>query len=80
MRFLKPATPDLKVPDPERGGYLPPSGAYVPDTEYWRRRGSDEVTDAIPPVEGETPEAPAAPVVVPEPIPTDAASDAKKKG
>lgn len=64
MRFLKPATHDLKVPDPERGGFLPPDGAYVPDTEYWRRRGSDEVTEATPPTNDDDATAP----------------DAKKKG
>ncbi|TXH32522.1 MAG: DUF2635 domain-containing protein [Rhodospirillaceae bacterium] len=35
--FLKPASPDLKVRDPERGKHLPPEGAEVPNTEYWRR-------------------------------------------
>lgn len=38
--FVKPA-PGLLVPDPERGGDLPPEGATVPDSVYWRRRIAD---------------------------------------
>lgn len=46
--YVKPA-PNLSVPDPERGGYLSPEGAAVPDTEYWRRRLADgDVSPAKP--------------------------------
>ncbi len=39
--YVRPATPELKVRDPERGGHLPPAGREVPDTDYWRRRVAD---------------------------------------
>jgi hypothetical protein len=57
--FVIPAD-GLLVPNPEapRGGprHLPPEGAEVPDTAYWRRRLADgEVR------EGEAPKPPAAP-------------------
>ena len=43
--FVKPATPDLLVANPEALApmprYLAPEGADVPDTEYWRRRIAD---------------------------------------
>jgi hypothetical protein len=43
--FVKPATPDLLVANPEAIApmprYLPVEGAEVPDTEYWRRRIAD---------------------------------------
>ena len=47
---VKPATEELKVRDPERGGHLPTDGAEVPDTEYWRRRlaDADVVADPLP--------------------------------
>lgn len=46
---VKPATENLKVRDPERGGHLPAAGEDVPDTEYWRRRKADgDVIDADP--------------------------------
>jgi len=36
---VTPASRDLKVPQPERGGvFLPPEGAEVPPSSYWRRR------------------------------------------
>lgn len=34
---VKPRTPDLRVMDPMTGQYLPPEGADVPDSDYWRR-------------------------------------------
>ena len=43
--FVKPATPDLLVANPEAISpmprHLPPEGAEVPDTQYWRRRIAD---------------------------------------
>lgn len=36
---VKPATPGLRVPMPERGNaLLPPEGADVPASSYWTRR------------------------------------------
>ena len=46
---VKPATEELKVRDPERGGHLPTDGAEVPDTEYWRRRLADAAGPACQP-------------------------------
>ncbi|QLI80792.1 DUF2635 domain-containing protein [Chitinibacter fontanus] len=37
---VKPSA-GLHVPDPERGGFLPPEGAEVPDNQYWQRRLND---------------------------------------
>jgi len=57
MMYVKPATPDLKVSDPERGGHLPASGDEVPSTEYWRRRlTAGDVIDATPPRTGKAKE------------------------
>jgi hypothetical protein len=43
--FVKPATPDLLVANPEAIApmprHLPAEGAEVPDTQYWRRRIAD---------------------------------------
>jgi hypothetical protein len=43
--FVKPATPDLLVANPEAlppmPRHLPAEGAEVPDTQYWRRRIAD---------------------------------------
>jgi hypothetical protein len=43
--FVKPATPDLLVANPEARPpmprHLPAEGAEVPDTQYWRRRIAD---------------------------------------
>lgn len=37
--FLRPASPDLIVPMPERNGArLPEQGQEVPNTPYWHRR------------------------------------------
>jgi hypothetical protein len=48
--FVKPATPDLLVANPEARPpmprHLPAEGAEVPDTEYWRRRLADG--DVVP--------------------------------
>lgn len=46
--FVKPVTGRL-VPDPERGGDLPPRGACVPANQYWLRRLKDgDVTETAP--------------------------------
>lgn len=37
---VKPA-PDRKVPDPEKGGFLPQEGREVEATAYWLRRLAD---------------------------------------
>lgn len=55
--FVKPAQPDLLVANPEARPpmprHLPPEGAEVPDTEYWRRRLADgDVVHAKPPRAG----------------------------
>lgn len=39
--YLKPQ-PGRSVPDPERGGLLPPEGRDVTPTTYWQRRLADE--------------------------------------
>jgi hypothetical protein len=44
---LKPRTPDLKVMNPLTGQYLPPEGAELPDTDYWRRL-RDVFHDVVP--------------------------------
>lgn len=40
-----------RIPDPERGGYLPDEGREVPETLYWIRRVNEGdvvvVTDSI---------------------------------
>jgi len=35
---VRPARPDLHVPNPERRRLLLPEGELVPDVPYWRRR------------------------------------------
>ncbi len=46
--FVKPA-PGITVPDPERGGALPPEGRNVEPTQYWQRRIADgDVVEAVP--------------------------------
>lgn len=70
---VRPAHPDLLVANPEARPpmprHLPPEGAEVPDTEYWRRRLRDG--DVVPvPAEAEAaPDAtfmsdPPAPVII----------------
>ncbi|XZG71726.1 DUF2635 domain-containing protein [Chitinibacteraceae bacterium HSL-7] len=49
--FVKPVG-DLVVPDPERGGVLPLSGAEVPETQYWLRRIEAGEVDVIQPKKG----------------------------
>lgn len=47
--FLKPAT-DRPVPDPDKGGHLPPEGRDVVPHQYWLRRLSDgDVVESSPP-------------------------------
>ncbi len=50
--FVKPATPDLLVANPEAIApmprHLPAEGAEVPDTEYWRRRIADGDVILVP--------------------------------
>lgn len=39
-----------QVPDPEKGGYLPPEGRTVEPTAYWLRRITDgDVAESQPP-------------------------------
>ncbi|MEW6778334.1 MAG: DUF2635 domain-containing protein, partial [Bdellovibrionota bacterium] len=39
FRFVRPKVPGSKVPDPERGGYLPGEVfTKVPNTPFWTRR------------------------------------------
>jgi hypothetical protein len=53
--FVKPASPDIRVPDPAQQGtpgyFLPPEGREVEDTDlYWTRRLIDgDVVKAEPP-------------------------------
>lgn len=47
--YVKPA-PGRTVPDPERAGYLPEAGEFVPRNAYWLRRLTDkDVTEAKAP-------------------------------
>lgn len=47
--FLKPAS-GRTVPDPDRGGLLPPDGRHVEPHQYWLRRLADgDVVEAQPP-------------------------------
>jgi len=39
--YLKPARIGLLVRNPERGGHLPPEGAWVTRNAYWLRREND---------------------------------------
>lgn len=46
--LVKPVS-GRQVPDPEKGGYLPPEGRAVEATAYWLRRIADgDVTEAEP--------------------------------
>ena len=40
FKFLKPVE-GRQVPDPEKGGLLPPEGRRVELTQYWMRREAD---------------------------------------
>lgn len=52
--YVKPA-PGRTVPDPERGGYLPEAGDFVPRNAYWLRRLTDkDVTEAKAPAKAKT--------------------------
>lgn len=45
---VKPAQ-GRQVPDPDRGGPLPPEGRVVESTQYWQRRLADgDVVEASP--------------------------------
>ncbi len=47
--FLKPITPELKIPDPLRKDYLPPEGREITIDPYWTRRQlANEVVEVIP--------------------------------
>ncbi|APW38966.1 hypothetical protein RD110_18605 [Rhodoferax koreense] len=52
--FLKPA-PNITVPDPDRGGTLPPEGREVTPSTYWHRRiesgDVEELTAEVEPVQ-----------------------------
>ncbi len=46
--FLKPAS-GRQVPDPDRGGFLPPEGRNVVPHQYWLRRLADgDVVESSP--------------------------------
>ena len=64
--FLKPASPDVNVPDPAQQGtpgyWLPAEGREVESSMYWTRRLIDrDVVEAQPPAEPEAPVAAPAP-------------------
>ena len=47
--FVKPIA-DRQVPDPDKGGLLPPEGREVEANVYWLRRVQDgDVEEAKPP-------------------------------
>ena len=75
--YVKPA-PGRTVPDPERAGYLPEAGEFVPRNAYWLRRITDkDVIEADPPAQIEQAEEPAPA----EPVASKpAAKAAAKKG
>ena len=52
--FVRPARAGLKVPDPDHGGHLPESGAWVNWSTFWQRQlqdGDVVVADAEAPAE-----------------------------
>ena len=57
---VKPAQ-GRQVPDPDRGGHLPPEGREVEPTQYWQRRLVDgdvvEASPETPPATGKKKEA-----------------------
>ncbi len=53
-----------RVPDPERGGLLPGSGATVPKTPYWMRRAADADVAEVTPEQAEIAPKPEASVAV----------------
>jgi hypothetical protein len=59
-KHVAPSTPTASIPDPERGGFLPPEGRVVSWTPHWAGMALREeilVTDAVEEAEA----APAAP-------------------
>lgn len=47
-----------QVPDPDKGGFLPPEGREVEATAYWLRRLTDgDVTEATNPLSNSLPQA-----------------------
>lgn len=51
--YIKP-TPGRQVPDPERGGFVPDTGRYVEQTQYWLRRLADgDVVASSPPTDAQ---------------------------
>lgn len=45
--YLKP-NPDRTVPDPDRGGVLPPEGREVTASTYWHRRLEHGDVEEVP--------------------------------
>jgi len=41
-----------RIPDPDRGGYLPDEGREVPETLYWIRRVNEGDVVVTDPAEG----------------------------
>ena len=49
--YIRP-TEGRHVPDPERGGFLPPHGRYIEASQYWLRRINDgDIVETDPPTE-----------------------------
>lgn len=47
--YLKPVA-GRRVPDPDKGGVLPPEGRNVEPNQYWlRRRADGDVVESNPP-------------------------------
>lgn len=63
--YLKPVS-GRQVPDPDKGGMLPPAGRHVVPHQYWLRRIADgDVVESDPP-----PAAPAAKPATPAKVKT----------
>jgi len=64
-KHVAPAHPGASIPDPDRGGFLPPEGRTVPWTPHWAGMAAREeiaVTDApdeVAPEATDSTEAPA---------------------
>lgn len=53
--YVKPVE-GRQVPDPEKGGFVPPEGRHVGHTQYWLRRIADgDLAEADPPAVAEEP-------------------------
>lgn len=53
--YVKPVE-GRQVPDPEKGGFVPPEGRHVDRTQYWLRRIADgDLLQANPPAVAEKP-------------------------